>query len=126
MGTRCLTVFKNLQDKEIAVLYRQYDGYLSGHGLELANFLKNKKIVNGIQDENKNLFNGMECLTAQVVEHFKTKPGGFYLYPTGTRNLWEDYIYIVSGEIGKEPNIKVDSFEGAASEYQNWLDKQEN
>ena len=53
MGTRCLTVFKNAKNKEIAVLYRQYDGYLDGHGAELADFLKNKKIVNGLQGENK-------------------------------------------------------------------------
>ena len=66
----------------------------------------------------------MECLAAQAIAHFKTKPGGFYLYPAGTRNAGEDYVYIVSGKTGGEPNIKVNSFNGAASEYQKWLDKQ--
>ena len=35
----------------------------------------------------------MGCLAAQVVAHFKEEPGRFYLYPAGTRNCGEEYIY---------------------------------
>lgn len=123
MGTRCLTVLHD-GEKEIAVLYRQFDGYPDGHGKELADFLKGKTIVNGIGDEDKSkIFNGMGCLAANVVAHFKKKVGGIYLHPAGTRDVWEDYIYHVRGEIGKEPEIEMDEFSGYASEFQAFLDK---
>ena len=36
MGTRSLTVFNDSwNDEEIAVFYRQFDGYPAGHGREL-------------------------------------------------------------------------------------------
>jgi hypothetical protein len=37
----------------------------------------------------------MSCLAAQVVAHFKTEIGSFYLYPSGTRGMDEEYIYIL-------------------------------
>jgi len=120
MGTRCLTVFKD-GEKEIAVLYRQFDGYLDGHGKSLAEFCSGIKIVNGLGVDIEKMANGMGCLSAQIVAHFKQKCGGFYLYASGTRDVWEDYIYIVSGEVGEEPKISVQTFgkvifEGFASE----------
>ena len=39
MGTRSLTVVKE-EENELLVMYRQMDGYPSGHGQDLANFLK--------------------------------------------------------------------------------------
>lgn len=111
MGTRCLTVFKEANGTEICVLYRQFDGYPSGHGKELKDFLKGKKIVNGYNDddEKNGNFNGMGCLVAQVIAHFKLgnnvdpksgyKPsviGGFYVFAAGVRDKWEEYIYFVS------------------------------
>jgi hypothetical protein len=121
MGTRSLTLLKDGKGNEIAVLYRQLDGYPEGHGLELAEFLSGMVIVNGIQDREFQTANGMPCLAAQVVAHFKADVGQFYLYPPGTRDVWEDYIYTIEGEVGSEPTIAVtDSsgeriFEGGAS-----------
>ena len=51
MGTRSLTVFNDEDGKEIAVMYRQFDGYPSGHGTELAEFLAGKKMVNGFNSD---------------------------------------------------------------------------
>jgi hypothetical protein len=73
-------------NKEIAVLYRQMDGYPEGHGEELENFLKGLDSIS---------YNGAECLAAQIVAHFKKGFGKFYLYPAGTRNIGEEYIYHV-------------------------------
>lgn len=98
MGTRSLTVFKQEDGQEIAVLYRQHDGYYEGHGKELVKFLKDKKITNGISG--KDTFNGMNCLTASVIAYFKDSVGGFYLYPAGRRDINEEYIYTVSGKAG--------------------------
>ena len=42
MGTRSLTFVKEQNGRKVSTyvcMYRQYDGYPSGHGLELAEFL---------------------------------------------------------------------------------------
>lgn len=95
MGTRCLTVVMDGED-EIMLMYRQMDGYPTGHGQELKEFLDGIKICNGIGSEQSQgkWANGMGCLAAQIVAHFKTVIGRIYLYKPGTRDCWE-YIYTV-------------------------------
>ena len=98
MGTRSLTVVRDTEGaKDICVLYRQMDGYPTGHGAELKEFLAPFTVVNGIgSDTPKKAANGMECLAAQLVSHFKgDQIGSFYLYPSGTRDCGEEYIYTV-------------------------------
>jgi hypothetical protein len=106
MGTRSLTrVFNtykneknNKQVKEQLVnMYRQYDGYPSGHGEELADFLKGGKVVNGIgsRDEKQILFNGAGCLAAQMIAHFKDGAGGFYIEPITAKDCGQEYEYEV-------------------------------
>jgi hypothetical protein len=120
MGTRCLTVFHYEEsDEEIAVLYRQMDGYPDGHGKDLAEFLAGGVMVNGISLDKRRskIFNGMECLAAQVIAYFKNGPGGFYLMPAGTRDVGENYIYHIREEPGKEPTIEIEGLcKGSASE----------
>jgi hypothetical protein len=74
MGTRCLTNFRS-GDKILCTLYRQMDGYPDGHGQELADFLSGFKVVNGINSNDERecpkLANGLGCLAAQVITHFK-------------------------------------------------------
>jgi hypothetical protein len=96
MGTRSLTVVLESNSTEICVLYRQFDGHPSGHGRELKQFLHDVVVVSGLSLENsKRTANGMNCLAAQIVAHFKTEAGGFYLYPAGARDCGEEYIYTV-------------------------------
>lgn len=96
MGTRSLTIFTDSDNVEIAVLYRQYDGYPEGHGAELNEFLQDMLVVNGFGMENtRKLANGMNCLVAQCIAHFKKEIGNFYLYPAGTRDMGEEFIYHV-------------------------------
>jgi len=111
MGTRSLTVFQDIEYpkpstavplpagimREIVVMYRQYDGYPGGHGKELMEFLTPFKLTNGYSptDNLHTTANGMGCLAAQVVAHFKKECGGFYLEPAGTRDCGEEYIYYV-------------------------------
>ena len=129
MGTRSLTVFKYTNEKEIVVMYRQFDGYPEGHGLELADFLDGIKMVNGIPgwSESSRLANGMGCLAAQTISQFKDGVGGIYLYPAGTRDCWEDFIYTVTGKEGESPLMTVtDSrgktlFNGSPSDFKDWL-----
>jgi hypothetical protein len=112
MGTRSLTHFierhtqkpktsrgkVKVTDTEIVVMYRQYDGYPSGHGIELAEFIAKGKLVNGFGLDDKLVFNGMGCLSAQVVAKFKQGPGGIYLHKAGTTDCWQDYDYYVIGD----------------------------
>jgi hypothetical protein len=101
MGTRSLTVFGK-GEEEIVVMYRQWDGYPEGYGKELAEFLNGFVIVNGIRgDEPKKSANGLDCLAAQVIKHFKTEIGGTYLYRAGTRDIDEIYIYMIEEKNGK-------------------------
>lgn len=96
MGTRSLTVFQDDDGKEIAVLYRQHDGYPEGHGKALKEWLDGKRLCSGIRTrDSKEEFNGMSCLAAWTVANFKKEIGGFYLYPAGTRECDEEYIYTV-------------------------------
>lgn len=102
MGTRSLTVVKSEDGKkEIIVMYRQYDGYPAGHGLELAEYLASFRVCNGFGEKVENLANGMGCLAGQIVAHFKIEVGQFYLYPSKSRDLGEEWIYTVSLKDGK-------------------------
>lgn len=112
MGTRSLTVFED-DGKEIVVMYRQFDGYPSGHGQELADFLKSKVLVNGFHpDDRRDIANGMGDLAAQCVMHFKSdkdaRIGGIYLYAAGTRDAGEEYIYTVYADF-KDVALRVQS-----------------
>ena len=95
MGTRSTTrvVCDNIT---LVNMYRQFDGYISGHGRELAAFLNTQRVTNGIPfkraGEGKVWSNGAGCLAAQLVAHFKTEPGGIYLVQPGD---WEAYNYTV-------------------------------
>ena len=95
MGTRSLT-FVYQEGKPILNMYRQFDGYPTGHGQELANFLLSGEMVNGIPvGENQLYFNGMGCLAAQLIANFKKSAGGFYIYPIGSTDCWQEYEYHV-------------------------------
>ena len=81
MGTRSITVIKDANNKNAKVMeiYRQYDGYLDGHGIELAEILTNTP------------HNGVHCLTASIIGGLKQDWGNIYVYaPTDNKNL-EDY-----------------------------------
>jgi len=94
MGTRSLTFVYDESGEAIINLYRQYDGYPSEHGQELAQFFAGKRIVNGLSGDTSMVFNGMGCLAASVVAHFKNAAGGFYLHPVSAMNC-ADYEYHV-------------------------------
>jgi hypothetical protein len=65
-------------------MYRQYDGYPTGHGAELAEFISAGRLVNGFKSGEEFVFNGMGCLAASLIANFKQSPGGFYIHPGHT------------------------------------------
>lgn len=102
MGTRCLTIVYD-HGKPIVNLYRQYDGYPAGHGAELAEFLGQfAAITNGIaMGETRKTANGMGCLAAQLVAHFKESVGGFYIHSVDATDCGQDYEYHVYEKNGE-------------------------
>lgn len=135
MGTRSKTFV--IEDTEKAkandrkgsiAMYRQMDGYPGGHGLDLAEFLNPFIIINGISfdDREKTRANGLDCLAAQMVKHFKVGIGSIYLDASpDVTDL--DYYYIVYQE---NDNLKMacyDSwkneklFEGTPQEFIDWI-----
>ena len=97
MGTRSTVKFYSEFDQEepVVSVYQQRDGYINGVGYDLAIFLKEKTIINGIgsgQTMDKGFANGMGCLAAQYVAENKTEIGGFYLT---TKDDYQEYNYEV-------------------------------
>jgi len=122
MGTRSRTIIHD-DGVPLICMYRQFDGYLSGHGLELATFLLDMKIVNGLGLERKRVANGAGCLAAQMIAQFKTAPGDFYIesIPADLEDLDHiDYVYNVhvnAGEITVTVVGSEQEFQGTATEF---------
>ena len=116
MGTRCLT-FVYDGDVPVINIYRQYDGYPSGHGHELAQFLDSKNLVNGFGEQNSFEANGMGCLAAQLIVQLKHGVGGIYIYPVSSTDCFQDYEYHVYEDkvIVKDPTAVI--FEGTWEEF---------
>ena len=96
MGTHSLTFVYDEDGKILINMYRQYDGYPSGHGKDLAEFLEPITMVNGIGMTKAVIANGPGCLAAQLVAHFKDGPGGIYLEPTTAVDCGQDYEYHIA------------------------------
>lgn len=98
MGTRSITRIQKDGETLVAV-YRQFDGYLSGQGRDLANILKDRKVVNGIRfGEEMNVFNGAGCLAANIICEMKREDNGgagsVYIRSVDTED--EEYAYNIN------------------------------
>lgn len=100
MGTRSTILFRSLDTMgnihNLVNIYQQYDGYPEGVGIELAEWLLNKKLINGIRSGQNNFAfaNGVGCLAAQFIHTFKTDVGGLYITDIESHNM--DYNYEVT------------------------------
>ena len=110
MGTRSLTFVYDKDGKKLINMYRQYDGYPSGHGKDLAEFLEPIVMTNGIGMTEAVIANGPGCLAAQLVAHFKDGPGGIYLEPTTATSCGQDYEYHIRPH-GAGAEITIECFD---------------
>ncbi len=100
MGTRSITRVHDAgkDSKVILAVYRQMDGYFEGMGADLTTFLTDMTVVNGINLGRSRpparMANGMSCLAAQLVAHFKTGIGGIYIADVGDAEEYNYDIYI--------------------------------
>ena len=76
-------------------VYKHYDGYPSGHPADLAEFLKDFKIVNGLGQDTHKVANGLGCLAAQYVSAFKESPGDIYIEKPDEKHMDIEYITYV-------------------------------
>jgi hypothetical protein len=123
MGTRSLTFiyedsFPGESTPKLVNMYRQFDGYPTGHGAELAEFLL------------KTEHNGMSCLAASMIAHFKQSIGGFYIYPTNSTDCGQEYEYHISEnqaeiyETSYDGSSKKEIFNGSWTEFKAYCSKE--
>ena len=117
MGTRSTIKFYSQfnQEQPLVSVYQQHDGYIDGVGYELAEWLKDKKIINGISGEKMSdgHANGMGCLAAQFIAKFKDRIGSFYIGPLDDKQEYNYEVRFIDGKI----NITVDNiFKGSPEE----------
>lgn len=118
MGTRAITHIFD-RDKLLVTIYRQYDGYPTGHGQDILDALAGRKLVNGIpvHADPATVTNGMGCAAALLIANLKgdLQAGGIYVYPPDA-TAKEDYTYTLVGDTMKPEDgirLKVEDFTGA-------------
>ncbi len=97
--------FSEHPEKVRAQIYHHYDGYPEYLGCNLAEFLCDFRVVNGLPTnyfENIKVANGMGCLTAQLIAGLKEEAGNVYVdYPDTDRDDVE-FTYYIWGCVGKD------------------------
>ena len=103
--------------------------------IAILNTLDSDAVIDMSSDEEGNSYgdisNGMDCLAAQIVAHFKKGPGYFYLNAAGTRDVMEEFIYTIYKPKDKGLHIKVEDvydeghvlFDGNLDKYDKWINK---
>jgi len=95
MGTHSLVHFYDKDsENKVCTIYQQYDGYVKGVGKQIADLIKDMKIVNGYNETGKEA-NGIGCLAAQYIAAYKNGVGNIYLM-SPFEELEEEYEYWVS------------------------------
>jgi hypothetical protein len=106
MGTRSITYIVDRNGKVICKMYLQYDGYPSGHGLDLAEFLT----------KNKDMKGSMGWLAAKLISHFYEKSGDL-ISPEDKTYCCEDYVYVI-----RENLVEIHSFDYEEKKESSWED----
>ena len=131
MGTRSTTrVYKD--DKMILALYCQFDGYPTGVGVQLAEFIQSRPFVNGLTGDAP-AFNGAGCFAAQLVARLKDKPGLWCV--TGKEDQREEFNYEIHLSLDESclatPSRFVcegygKTFDGKAEDFSAWAEAFQN
>lgn len=90
MGTRSIVNIYGDDDRPLVTLYRQFDGYPTGMGQDLHDFLKSRVITNGFGPDARwcPVSNGMEDLAAQLIHCLKDDKRADHLPVTGNLYFW--------------------------------------
>ena len=110
MGTRSITHVFNGDDLLVSI-YRQYDGYPSGHGRDIMEAIGKRKLVNGIRGGDEYAVNGMGNAAAILIAYLKSdlEAGSIYIEKPDAEHT-EEYTYYITGstyDVTKGINLKV-------------------
>ena len=103
MSTRSITHIHEMKgdvfgDEEqiVCSFYRHCDGYPTGHGQDLADWLTGKRLVNGISGGfvKGRDFNRSGSMAVHLMAHIESI-SGCEVVPTGAGDMWEEYTYDV-------------------------------
>ena len=120
MGTRSLTHVKQA-GATLVTIYRQFDGYPTGHGMDIMKALGDRTLVNGLSMNATKCVNGMGCAAATLIAYLKTdglttlEAGGFYIEAPDSEDCGEEYVYTIDGDTfnaEKGMTLKVESVYG--------------
>lgn len=97
MGTRAITHIFDRDDLLVSI-YRQSDGYLSCHGIDIAQALGSRRLVNGMRGDYRAIANGMGCAAALLIAHLKgdMEAGNIYINRPDPEHI-EEFIYTLRG-----------------------------
>lgn len=98
MSTRATVLFKE-DNNILAKVYHHFDGYPSGFGINLGEFLDQINIINGIGSEQNEMFrfaNGFGCAVAQFIAKIKEGVGNVYVVAIDYDDSWIDFNYVVN------------------------------
>ena len=122
MGTRSTIKFYSEYDNNnpVASIYNQFDGYINGGiGHNLAKWLRDKKIINGImsgQTMQSGYANGMECLAAQYIAEHKERIGGLYMTASDDEQEYNYKVRVLHGNIHIDVEWYGNTFAGTPQE----------
>ena len=102
--------FSEKPDKVLVSIYHHFDGYPEYLGVTLANYLENKKIVNGLGEDRDTVFNGLGCMAASIIAELKEEAGNVYIEDPERPSSWLDFEYYIWGDTGKD--IWISIFDG--------------
>ena len=116
MSTRSIThIHESHTGKEeiVCSFYRHWDGYPSGHGADLNEWLSGKRLVNGMRVDfvDGRDFNRAGSMAVQLMAHIQSISGAEVI-PTGESGYGEEYTYNIFFRNGKfEVHISPDDTE---------------
>lgn len=108
MGTRSLTHIYHVDGTTpMLSLYRQFDGYPSGHGALISKTFKGRKLVDGYSNPDTQV-NGMANVPTMLIgAYYHGDPygpipcGGLYITGPGASDEGEEYVYHIRGKSGQ-------------------------
>lgn len=132
MGTRSTTHIYNgikTDDNKLVSIYKQFDGYISGYGKDMFEFLDGFVVLNGFTQEHeksdKKYANGMECLGLQLISHFKqqNKVGGYYLTTANDSQEYDYHIYFIGNNLMIDVYNYETIFSGSLAAFGSFIQK---
>lgn len=128
MGTKALIRVFDEENNFLLGIYQHSDGYLSGLGEKLAEFLEKIKFE-GYSFEERVMgkaANGMGCLAAQIVGHLKDDWGHVYIIPSSlveddSQGIHAHYCYDIHSNYVKVKHLGKTIFKGSFKDFGDYI-----